>query len=83
MANDDDILTCPLCQGHAHVSRSELIGLLTDRNLREKIEQYLAEITPLGEAAGVGVHQPQSHDFQKDVHSWNPQLAIWRRSPKE
>jgi hypothetical protein len=82
MANDD-FLTCPLCQGHSHVSRAELIGLLTDRNLREKIETYLAELVQPGEPAGVGATQSPSRDFQKDVHSWNPQLPIWRRSPKE
>lgn len=82
MANDD-FLTCPLCQGHAHVSRSELVGLLTAHNLREKIEKYLAELTPPGEPAGVATNPSQTRDFQKDVHSWNPQLAIWRRSPKE
>ena len=82
MANDD-FLTCPLCQGHSRVSRSELIGLLTDRSLREKIESYLSELLHAGEPAEVGAGQPQSRDFQKDVHGWNPQLAIWRRSPKE
>lgn len=82
MANDDS-LTCPLCQGHSRVSRSELISLLADRNLREKIETFLDELIQAGEPAGVGAGQSQSRDFQKDVHSWNPQLAIWRRSPKE
>jgi hypothetical protein len=82
MANDDS-LTCPLCQGHSRVTRSELIGLLTDHNLRDKIETYLNELIQAGEPVEVGTGQPQSHDFQKDVHGWNPQLAIWRRSPKE
>jgi hypothetical protein len=31
------------------------------------------------QAVGVGA----GADFQKQVHSWNPQLPIWRRSPKE
>jgi hypothetical protein len=80
----EDMLNCPLCQGHARVSRSELIGMLTDRNLREKIEKYLAELTSAQEKlAEVGVNGSGARDFQKEVHSWNPQLPIWRRSPKE
>ena len=77
-----EMLTCPLCQGYAKVNRSDLIGLLTDRNLREKIEQYLAELAGAQpEAAGVGAKA--ARDFQKEVHTWNPQLPMWNRSPKE
>ncbi|MBZ5706162.1 MAG: hypothetical protein LAN63_12475 [Acidobacteriia bacterium] len=80
----DDMLKCPLCQGHAQISRADLIGALTDRNLREKIEKYLAEITsPEDTLAEVGINGSGARDFQKEVHSWNPQLPIWRRSPKE
>ncbi len=82
MANDD-LLKCPLCQGHSQVSRTELIGLLTDQNLREKIEKYLAELLQTEEPAGVGAKRLESTDFEKDVHTWNPQMPIWRRSPKE
>jgi len=50
MANHD-VLQCPLCHGHAQVSRTELIGLLTDRNLREKIEKYVADLLNTGDFA--------------------------------
>lgn len=80
----DDMLTCPLCQGHARISWADLISALTDRNLREKIEKSLTEITSAEEAlTEVGVNGSGGRDFQKEVHSWNPQLPIWRRSPKE
>jgi len=82
MANDY-LLKCPLCQGHAELRRSELIDLLTERNLRDRIEKYVTELTPSGEMAAVSADAPQTRDFQKEVHSWNPQLPIWRRSPKE
>ena len=79
---DQEMLTCPLCQGYAKISRSDLIGLLTDRALREKIEHYLAELTGAqGELAGVGAREPRN--FEKEVHSWNPQMPMWKRSPKE
>ena len=77
----DETLKCPLCHGHGEVTRSTLITLLTDRSLPEQAEKYLAELlNAQNELAGV--HAP-GRDFQKEVHSWNPQLPIWRRSPKE
>jgi hypothetical protein len=82
MANDD-LLKCPLCQGRSQVNRNELTALLTDRHLREKIGNYLAEVLHVEEPAAVGAKRLESKDFEKDVHTWNPQMPIWRRSPKE
>ena len=82
MANDE-VLQCPLCQGHAQVNRRELIELLSGRNLREKIEKYLLELGQGEEPAAVGASRAGSRNFENDVHTWNPQLPIWRRSPKE
>jgi hypothetical protein len=81
MANDD-VLRCPLCHGHSHLNRSESIDLLSDRNLPEKIEKYLTELRD-DETAAVGANRSEPRDFEKDVHTWNPQLPIWRRCPKE
>jgi hypothetical protein len=79
---DHEMLTCPLCQGHAKMSRSDLIGLLTDRTLREKIELYLAELAGAPpELTTVGAREPRN--FEKEVHTWNPQMPMWNRSPKE
>ena len=79
---DHEMLTCPLCEGCAKVSRSHLVGLLTDRMLREKIEQYLAELTGTqSEMAGVGARE--TRNFEREVHTWNPHLPMWNRSPKE
>ena len=77
----DETLKCPLCHGQGQVTRSALIALLTDRSLPEQAEKYLAELlNQQNELAGVNAN---GRDFQKEVHSWNPQLPIWRRSPKE
>jgi hypothetical protein len=78
----EEILKCPLCRGEAHVKRSELIALLSDNQLPEKVEKYLAELLDARREA-VAVANGAGRDFQKEVHSWNPQLPIWRRSPKE
>jgi hypothetical protein len=32
--------------------------------------------------SSVGATQT-GRDFQKEVHSWNPCVPMWRRSPKE
>ena len=77
----NDRIKCPLCQGSACVSRSELIAKLRDPELLAKVEIFVAQL----EAAASGqrfVSAPAS-DFQTQVHSWNPANPMWKRSPKE
>ncbi len=84
----EDVLRCPLCQGQGDLRLSEVIERLGDNNLRQEIERYLAESAKsaprepatVGAAAGNGTG---ARDFERDVHQWNPQTPIWRRSPKE
>jgi hypothetical protein len=86
MADIGDVVKCPLCQGHGELRRSEMIGRLTDQELKTKIDRYLADIlNPEGssEAVAVGADADSRKDFQKKVHSWNPETPIWRRSQKE
>jgi len=84
MTNHRDLLACPLCEGHGEVRRSRVAEFFSDPDLNRKIDAWLAE--PAREeqtAETVCVTTPDHRDFQKDVHSWNPQLPMWRRSPKE
>jgi hypothetical protein len=87
MAENDNLLQCPLCQGHGHISQAEIISRLSDRELKAKIDRYLAGVTGPGEEpkamAAVGPAVSHTRDFEKEVHDWNPQTPIWRRSPKE
>jgi hypothetical protein len=84
---DQDLLRCPLLQGIDPMRRAELLGLLNDSNLREKLEQCLAERPVSADSS----KQPAVHcvparqpgDLEKQVHSWNPQVSTWNRSPKE
>jgi hypothetical protein len=80
---NDDVVKCPLCQGFTHIQNPELLAALHDPRVREQVEAFVAELlkTPLelATAAAPGT----TRDFQKDVHSWNPMLPMWRRSPKE
>jgi hypothetical protein len=84
---DQDLLRCPLLQGIDPMRRAELLGLLNDSNLREKLEQCLAERPVAADSskqtAAHCVPARQPGDFEKQVHSWNPKLPTWNRSPKE
>lgn len=87
MANNHDLVKCPLCEGHGEVRVREVLQLLRDQTLEDRIERGLvadagSEEQP-AELVGVAASKPDSRDFQKEVHSWNPQLPMWRRSPKE
>jgi hypothetical protein len=85
MAENHDLLTCPLCQGHGELRREELIERRRNDELQTKIDGCLEESQPetTAELATVATHEAGQRDFQKDVHTWNPQLPMWRRSPKE
>jgi hypothetical protein len=79
-----DLVRCPLCAGHGEVRRSHVSEFFADPELKIKIDAYLSESSGTQEHLElVCSSPPQTRDFQKDVHSWNPQLPMWRRSPKE
>jgi hypothetical protein len=84
---DEDLLKCPLLQGLDTMHRAELIGILNSCNLREKLEQCLTEREHTTDAAKVaataGAAPPEPLDFEKEVHSWNTAVPLWRRSSKE
>ena len=79
----EDLLKCPLLQGLDAMHRAELLGLLNDSNLRAKLETCLAEhqlADPKAQPACVGA---KAGNFEKDVHTWEPNAPLWRRSSKE
>ena len=82
--SNDDVVKCPLCGGFTHVSKPDLLDALKDPRLRAQVEAYVAELlkSPVEELAVVGAPKSE-RNFQKDVHSWNPCVPMWRRSPKE
>jgi hypothetical protein len=86
MAENHDLLKCPVCHGHGEFLRSEVGEQLTSGELKSRLDTLLAEGIPPEaslELATAAVRDGESRDFQRDVHSWNPQLPMWRRSPKE
>jgi hypothetical protein len=87
MTDHLDRMKCPVCYGQGEVWRYQLIQFFTDPELRAKIDSYLGVANPAEaeEETAEVAHGPvaESRNFQKDVHSWNPQLPMWRRGPKE
>ncbi len=81
---NDDLVKCPLCHGFTHIENPELLAALKDPRIRMQVEKYVAELVnaPLEELVNAAA-KPEARDFQKDVHSWNPFVPMWRRSPKE
>ena len=78
---EEDLLKCPLLQGLDAMHRAELLGLLNDSNLREKLEACLTQHARESNAACAG--GAQERNFERDVHNWNPQKLVFSRSPKE
>ena len=84
MPNHCDRLRCPLCEGHGEVRRSQLMEFFSDPELKSKLDNYLAAVMPLEQAPEpVAAAVREQHNFQKEVHSWNPKVPMWQRSPKE
>lgn len=80
---DEDLLKCPLLQGLDPMNRAELMALLNDSGIAEKLEKCISEHTSAAEPAAVCAHDRKPGEFEKEVHSWNPQRPTWTRSPKE
>jgi hypothetical protein len=81
---NDDVVKCPLCGGFSHIENPGLLEALHNPRLREQVEQFITELlkSPVKELSSVGATKGGT-DFQKNVHSWNPCVPMWKRSPKE
>jgi hypothetical protein len=81
---NDDVVKCPLCGGFSHIENPALLEALHNPRLREQVEKFITELlkSPVEELSSVGAIQGAT-DFQKNVHSWNPCVPMWKRSPKE
>ena len=80
MAEHAKKIRCPLCEGHGELSSEKLAEKLTTPELRKQFDARITEILQTVEVAGAGA---RVWDFEKEVHSWNPALPMWNRSPKE
>jgi len=81
---NEDLLKCPLLQGLDAMHRAELLGLINDSGIKDKMEKCLAEQRAKNLATLEPVKaEPEPRNFNKDVHSWNPKQMVFSRSPKE
>jgi len=82
---DNELVQCPLCGGRAQLRRTELLAAIEDKGLLERLQRSLDVLAPVAnpELAGAAVGGAKPRDFAKDVHTWNPKLPMWTRSPKE
>lgn len=71
---------CPLCEGQGELLRSEIAERFANQELRKRLDARIAEIL---EDSTMALAAFKVRDFQKEVHTWNPTLPMWRRSPKE
>jgi hypothetical protein len=78
---DEDLFRCPLLQGLDAMHRAELLGLINDSSLRERLETCLEHLKAAKTPAPAQGTDPKS--FDQKVHEWNPKLPVWTRSPKE
>jgi hypothetical protein len=83
---DEEFLKCPLIEGLDGMHRAELLGLIENSTVREKLEKcvsHLAQATTEAQESFGNPEKQQPMDFKKEVHTWNPTQPIWRRSSKE
>ena len=82
---NDDLVKCPLCGGFTHIEKPDLLAALRDPKIRQQVERYLPELlrSLSGELVSVATGQPLGTSLNKDVRNWNPNVPVWRRSPKE
>ena len=82
---DNDFVKCPLCAGFAKLRRSELLAALNEKGLLDRLHRALDAIeqTNPSEVVDAAAGSAKPRDFARDVHTWNPGLPMWTRSPKE
>lgn len=79
---NEDLLKCPLLQGLDAMHRAELLGLINDSSLRERLEGCMArlkcsseECKDVATPAAVGTHDERPH--------WKPETKLWPSGAKE
>ena len=84
---DQESLKCLLPEAANVIRGADPLGLRNDDKLQERVENCAAgspRPSDGGQKPGSVVSKsPEKRDFQKDVHTWNTNQSLWRRSAKE
>jgi len=74
---------CPLCEGHGHFRRADLLSRLSDPHFMDNVSRWRKAIL---EDDHSGDEQPVcagAESFDQKVRSWPSHEFLWKRSPKE
>jgi len=82
MSEQATAVKCPLCEGQGEVSPRALVEKFLNPELRGRLDARIEEIAEICSSERTET-KSKVLNFQKEVHTWNPALPIWRRSPKE
>ena len=80
---NDDLVKCPVCGGFTHIDKPELRAALKDPKIRQRVENYVTELLRFPSVELVATGRSHGREFNREVHNWNPNIPVWRRSPKE
>lgn len=79
---NEDLLKCPLLQGLDAMHRAELLGLINDSSLREKLETCMGRITCTSDECKEPAKDEPKASFKQDAQ-WNPTTKLWPSGAKE
>ncbi len=82
MSEQSSRVKCPLCEGAGELMPSAIVEKFLTPELRKRLDGRIAEIAE-GLNSATSATKGKVLNFQREVHSWNPALPIWRRSAKE
>jgi len=81
---DEDLLQCPLLQGLDAMRRAELLGLLKDSNLRERLEKCMTgQLRFAGERENLSTPDLAPVSPQEESPRQSPNIHLWRRGAKD
>lgn len=76
------VVKCPLCEGQGELAPQSIVEQFSSPERRKRLDARIAEIAESCNPQNTRAER-KVINFQKEVHTWNPESPIWRRSPKE
>jgi len=80
---NEDLLKCPLLQGLDAMHRAELLGLINDSSLRERLDCCLGRLAEEKHETEPCTKEPHKAGYQDEGPHWNPGTKLWPAGAKE